>query len=90
MTLGLAVRARDRSTLPRIADASRWRQSLRANGFGIYMFHAPVLWGLSLGLSALPLWAPSKAVTVAVLAFGVTWALASVVRRVPGLGKLLA
>lgn len=89
MALGLLVRYRDRSGHPSVADPAPWRRFLRDTSFGVYVLHAPVLWGLSLALAGVEVWAPVKALAVGLASFGFTAVLAAVARRIPGLGALL-
>jgi glucans biosynthesis protein C len=61
---------------------------LSETSFGIYCFHAPVLVGVTVAMRTLALLPLAKALLAAAAAWSLSLAIAWLVRRVPGVGKL--
>ncbi len=83
--LGALVLVRDRAN-----RQTSWTQFLSDNAFAVYVFHAPILIGLTMLLSRLG-WPPlAKFVLLSGLSLGVSFAGAALLfRRVPGLRRIL-
>lgn len=74
----------------RIYTHGRLSQLLSDNSFAVYMFHAPVLVGISLAVAPLPLPALPRFLLLSVVAFAATLALSHyVLRRIPLLKSVL-
>ncbi|HTO21269.1 MAG TPA: acyltransferase family protein, partial [Spirochaetia bacterium] len=58
--------------------------------FGIYVFHAPILVGVSMLLRSAAMYPLLKAAVAAVMAFALSLAFAALIRRIPGLRKVFA
>ncbi len=58
--------------------------------FGIYVFHAPILVGVSMILRSAALYPLAKAAVAAIIAFALSAAFAAAIRRIPGLRKVFA
>jgi len=58
--------------------------------FGIYVFHAPILVGVSMLIRSVLMYPLIKAAVAAVIAFALSLAFAALVRRIPGLRKVFA
>jgi glucans biosynthesis protein C len=68
-----------------------WETGLLADtSFGIYVFHAPILVGVSMLLRTVVMYPLAKAAVAAIIAFTVSLAFAAAIRRVPGLRKAFA
>ena len=63
--------------------------SLAANGFGIYLLHYPVVTWTQDGLVAAPVGAPLKGALVFAVALAASWIGASLLRRIPLVGRIL-
>jgi glucan biosynthesis protein C len=83
--LGLLVLFRDRRN-----TRTRLDGFLSDNAFGVYVFHTPLLVGVSLALAALTLYPLAKALLVAAIALPGTFLFAALVRRVPALKRLFS
>ncbi len=85
ISIGLLVLYRERVSSPTPVTALLSRTS-----FGVYVFHAPILVGVSMLLRTVEMYAPLKALAAAAVAWLLSLAVAWLVRAVPGLGKLFA
>lgn len=63
--------------------------SLAANGFAIYLLHYPFVTWTQYGLLAVRAGAPMKGALVFTVALAASWAGASCLRRLPGVGRIL-
>ena len=77
-------------TQRRLAGPHRWGLALSRSAYGAFMLQAVFLLGLAVALRPVPVPAEVKAVLVAagavVASFGAAWL---VIRRVPGVGRVL-
>jgi len=85
MSIGLLTLYREKANV-----RSRTTGLLSDTCFGIYVFHAPILVGVSMLLRSSAVYPLAKAALVAAIAFGVSLAFAALVRRIPGLRKVFA
>ena len=84
MSIGLVAFAR-----AHLAGEGRVAHALADTSFGIYVFHPPVLVAISLLLAPLALPMLAKHAIVAPLAFGASFLVAAVARRVPVLNAVI-
>ena len=63
---------------------------LSSTSFGIYVFHTPLLVGVSVLMRTATMYPLAKALIAGVVAWAGSLAVAWIVRRIPGLGKLFA
>ena len=79
-------------TLYRERANARTRVSglLSDTSFGIYVFHAPILVGVSVLLQAVVIYPPAKALIAAAAAWAASLCVAWLVRKIPGIGKFFA
>jgi glucan biosynthesis protein C len=85
MCLGLLVLFRDRRNA-----RTRLGGFLSANGFGVYVFHTPIVVAVSVTLAAVSLYPLAKALLVAAIALPAAFLFAALVRTVPGLKRLFS
>jgi surface polysaccharide O-acyltransferase-like enzyme len=85
VSIGLLTLYRDRVNV-----RNRWTGLLADNCFGIYVFHAPILVGVSMLLRTAALYPLAKAGAAALIAFCASLAFTALVRRVPGLRRAFA
>ena len=63
--------------------------SLRDNAYGIYLVHYAFVSWLQLSLLRAPLPAPAKGAAVLLGALALSWAATHVLRRLPGVGRVI-
>jgi len=63
--------------------------SLGANAYGIYLLHYPIVLWIQYGLLRVPLAPVSKGLLVLLSGFGLSWLTASLLRRVPGVARIV-
>jgi glucan biosynthesis protein C len=64
-------------------------RSLGANAYGIYLAHYPIVLWIQYGLLHAPLDPVAKGLLVLVTGFGASWLAASLLRRVPGVARVV-
>jgi surface polysaccharide O-acyltransferase-like enzyme len=84
-SLGLITLYRERMNAP-----SRVTGFLSGNAFGVYVFHAPILVGISIALHQFLVAPLAKAALVSAIALAASFLFAALVRTVPGLRKVFA
>jgi peptidoglycan/LPS O-acetylase OafA/YrhL len=84
MCVGLLVLFRDR-----VRGQTRLLKSLAADTYGVYLFHYPVVVALNFALAPAPLSGLAKFFLVSIAALLLTTALAELLRRLPGLRRIL-
>jgi Protein involved in polysaccharide intercellular adhesin (PIA) synthesis/biofilm formation len=84
ITLGLLVLFRER--VARQGRRARW---LSGNAFAVYVVHAVVLVALGPAVGAVEAPAAAKAALLVVIGLPLCWAVASLVRALPGVRKVL-
>ena len=85
MSIGLVTVFRERAN-----ERNRGTGLLSDTCFGVYVFHAPILVAVSMALRSFTLYPLAKAALAAAIAFALSVGFSSVVRKVPGLGKVFA
>jgi len=85
MSIGLLTLYREKANV-----RNRATGLLADSCFGIYVFHAPILVGISMLLRTAAMYPLLKAAVAAVTAFALSLAFAALVRRIPGLRKVFA
>ena len=63
--------------------------SLSANAYAIYVVHWPIVLWLQLALLLTPLGAVAKGLLAIVMGFGLSWLVASLLRSIPGVSRVL-
>jgi len=69
--------------------ASRGWQSLAANSYAIYVVHFPIVVGLQVALLPLDIWVGWKFLLVGSFGVGISWLIASLLRRIPPVARIL-
>ncbi len=84
-SIGLYTLYQDRVNTPTAVT-----RELSRTSFGIYVFHAPILVGVSVLARGLAVYPLAKALLAAAAAWTLAFAVAAAVRRIPGVGKVFA
>ena len=69
--------------------ASQWLDSLRANAYGIYLVHYPLVIWAQYYLLDWPLGAVAKAAIVFAVSLGGSWGLVAMARRIGAVGRII-
>ena len=85
VSIGLLTVYRDKANV-----RNRATGLLADSCFGIYVFHAPILVGVSMLLRSATMYPLLKAAVAAVMAFALSLGFAALIRRIPGLRKVFA